>query len=143
MSDSFPETRRTSVSMRVVGTMERGQSSGSSYDSLDGAPIQNIRGVTHDNYVMVRGLEAGHYSLSGYYKLDSDKLLSAEVPIELTVYDGSYEEDGDLEDIRVVEYRGIEDMKIYLYKFVFRNGILVEKTKSSLEGPEWGSMSGD
>lgn len=45
--------------------------SSASYNDLADQPVVNAVGKTSETFVNLAGLDVGHYSLSGYYKMDS------------------------------------------------------------------------
>ena len=66
----------------VVG----GEGSQPSYDDLADKPVLNAVGKTPETFINLAGLEAGHYTLSGYFKYDgSSDVDHSAIPLDVLV----------------------------------------------------------
>lgn len=112
----------------------------SDYTKLENTPIKVLRGETESSFILLAALTAGHYTVQGYFKIEStgDIYEIVGTPLELLVLEevDEYTE----ETTRVVEYLLLEKGKTYLQKYTYLNSVLVGDDKISLEGPEWSEL---
>lgn len=101
----------------------------SNYDDLKNAPIQNLKGSTQSRYVNLSGLDSGHYSLTGYYKNDSQSELQSTIePIDMIISrDNST-------DRLVAQYYTVEEEVLYVNLISFENGMVYKQSKLPVGG---------
>ena len=107
------------------------------YTKLENTPIKALKGETESNFILFAGLEAGHYTVKGFFRYDptGETYEVVGTPLELIVLE---EVDRETEEtIKVVEHLMLENGKTYMRKYTYRGALLEKNEKISLEGPEW------
>lgn len=82
--------------------------------------VKNVTGSSQSSFVNVAGLDVGHYSLTGYYKLDS----SSEVLYTANILDVVVCLD-ETTSKKVVVYSSVTDGVYYINKLIY-SGLTVE-----------------
>lgn len=110
------------------------------YNNLDNAPIVGLVGRSDISFINLAGLKEGHYTLKGYYKFyTGGDMFHIEKPLEIQVFEGNLD-DENWTPVKVILYISMELGETYRNKLVYHGSQLVEKKKTPLEGPQWGTI---
>lgn len=110
------------------------------YSNLDNTPITVLFGRSDISFVNLAGLQEGHYTVQGYYRIyTGGDTFYLDKPLEIQVFQGNLD-DENWTPVKVILYITMELGQTYRNKLVYHGSTLVEKKKIPLDGPQWGDI---
>lgn len=109
--------------------------SGASYNDLSDQPVINAVGKTPDTFINLAGLDAGHYSLTGYYKKDSSKdIEQAQHILDVIVMPD------EVTDKKIVIYPTVENGEYITNILTYENDLVISHVKQHPGASYWKPM---